>query len=223
MQLKKEINELLSINIKLTAELKHIKEQTLNRKIVTGIKLDSHLIQTERKQSKTSNLLQSDYLRLLKQIKHKESKQQNLADLQILTELLSRKKRSNTANKRRFNKSSQSVSSATFNTSVGISNLRIKRTSKANRKEERKIRSVPFKHIKSEKSFKNLINATERLMHQASFSNVKERLKKNGSHTHVAENTTTSQTKLENQKKTADNLLRLTSKILNRKVSKHIL
>jgi hypothetical protein len=170
-------------------------------------------------QIKNSTLLQTEYLKLLKQIKNRnketENKGHNIEELQKLTEVIARNKQKTPITRRKPNKTCQSMIVMDFNT-TSVSN--IKRRARAGsrlgqtcRKDKVKIRGSSTTGIKTERS----VTKVERSNKPEFFLSSKEgHMKRNKSHAQTSDITSTQS---ESQKRSTQSLLRLTSRIFNQK------
>ena len=164
----------------LKTTLEEAKERIIEKKSVVdigiGTNIEKNIILTERNRNpKTNNILQTEYLKLLKQIKESkkeaEGEDHSIENLWKLKEILVKNKRrtkDGSVNKRRFSKNTQSMSSVLFNSSSGISNSKSKRPNSrltqisCKKKSQRRGHSAPFNNIKNERSLRSITNKSEK-------------------------------------------------------------
>eukprot|EP00826_Nyctotherus_ovalis_P060606 TRINITY_DN8524_c0_g1_i8.p1 TRINITY_DN8524_c0_g1~~TRINITY_DN8524_c0_g1_i8.p1 ORF type:complete len:234 (+),score=49.00 TRINITY_DN8524_c0_g1_i8:75-776(+) len=196
--------------------------------------LDSRVMSEQKgNQAKNSTILQTEYLKLLKQIrtqnKETENKSQNLTELLKLTEIIARNKQKvkGTITKRKPNKTCQSMTAMDFNTTTRVSNIKTKTRASSrlgqtcrkaeSSKEKIKARgsSISSAAIRTERSLRSVTNKIERPAKPELFLSAKEvHSKRNRSHAQTSDNPST---QLEGQKRSTQSLMRLTSRIFNQK------
>jgi len=186
-------------------------------------------------QTKNSTILQTEYLKLLKQIRNQnketENKGQNIAELLKLTEVIAKnKQRTKTSvTRRKSNKTFQSMTAMDFNT-ISVSNVKARARANSKlgqtcRKEKLKAResSVSSTGIRTERSLRSVTNKIEKTNKPEFFLSTKEgHTKRNRSHAQTS-NITSTQLQSESQKRSTQSLLRLTSRIFNPKHKDYVL
>ena len=223
-------------------ELEKYKEKKLKIDMGVGTNPELEMMSEQTgSQMLLSDLLKSEYVKLYKdiQIQNKdiENKNKNANELTKLAEMITKCKIRGHGgiSRKKSIKSCQSMTSMDLNSIVGFSNSKT-RTKAAFRlgltckKEKSKGRghSISCVNLRTERNLKNITNKIKKSSKTEQFSSSKDakgQTKRSKSHIHTSENPCLGliQSQLESQKKSTQNLLRLTSRVFNAKAKDCVL